>query len=116
MKVEVSGNGLKFDPLVYRVVAEEVLKDQAQKLAREARSAWPVREKNSQGSRDKFRITISSGGGVVTASLENYAEYAGSIKTRSLGSVRNKLLFDPAVKSITEIIQKINDGASRKGE
>ena len=116
MKVEVSGNGLKFDPMVYRVVAEEVLKAQAQDLARQARSAWPVREKNSQGSKDKFRITISSGGGVVTASLENYAEYAGAIKTKGLGSVRKKLLFDPAVKSVTKIIKKINEGTKRRGE
>ena len=116
MKVEVSGDGLKFDPMVYRVVAEEVLKTQAQDLARQARSAWPVREKNSQGSKDKFRITISSGGGVVTASVENYAEYAGAIKTKGLGSVRQKLLFDPAVKSVQAIIKKINEGATRRGE
>ena len=116
MKVEVSGDGLKFDPEVYQIVAEEVLKAQAQDLARAAKKSWPVREKNSQGSRDKFRVTISSGGGVVTASVENYAEYAGSIKTRSLGMVRNKLLFDPAVKSVTEIIKKINNGTKRKGE
>ena len=116
MKVEVSGDGLKFDPMVYRVVAEEVLKTQAQDLARQARSAWPVREKNSQGSKDKFRITISSGGGVVTASVENYAEYAGAIKTKGLGSVRQKLLFDPAVKSLNDIIKKINEGAKRRGE
>ena len=116
MKVEVSGDGLKFDPMVYRVVAEEVLKTQAQDLARQARSAWPVREKNSQGSKDKFRITISSGGGVVTARVENYAEYAGAIKTKGLGSVRQKLLFDPAVKSVQAIIKKINEGATRRGE
>ena len=116
MKVEVSGDGLKFDPMVYRVVAEEVLKTQAQDLARQARSAWPVREKNSQGSKDKFRITISSGGGVVTASVENYAEYAGAIKTKGMGSVRQKLLFDPAVKSVQAIIKKINEGATRRGE
>ena len=116
MKVEVSGDGLKFDPMVYRVVAEEVLKTQAQDLARQARSAWPVREKNSQGSKDKFRITLSSGGGVVTASVENYAEYAGAIKTKGLGSVRQKLLFDPAVKSLNDIIKKINEGAKRRGE
>ena len=116
MKVEVSGDGLKFDPMVYRVVAEEVLKTQAQDLARQARSAWPVREKNSQGSKDKFRITISSGGGVVTASVENYAEYAGAIKTKGLGSVRQKLLFDPAVQSLNDIIKKINEGAKRRGE
>ena len=48
MKVTVSGDGLKFDPIVYRIVAEEVLKDQAQKLAREARSRWPVREKTAK--------------------------------------------------------------------
>ena len=116
MKVTVSGDGLKFDPMVYRVVAEEVLKTQAQDLAREARSAWPVREKNSQGSKDKFRITISSSGGIVTASVENYAEYAGAIKTKGLGSVRQKLLFDPAVKSLNDIIKKINEGAKRRGE
>ena len=118
MKVEikVSGDGLRFDPLVYRVVAEEVLKAQAQDLARQARSAWPVREKNSQGSKDKFRITISSSGGIVTASVENYAEYAGAIKTKGLGSVRQKLLFDPAVKSVQAIIKKINEGAKRRGE
>ena len=116
MKVTVSGDGLKFDPMVYRVVAEEVLKTQAQDLAREARSAWPVREKNSQGSKDKFRITISSSGGIVTASVENYAEYAGAIKTKGMGSVRQKLLFDPAVKSLNDIIKKINEGAKRRGE
>jgi len=115
MKVKVSGDGLKFDPMVYRVVAEEVLKAQAQDLAREARSAWPVREKNSQGSKDKFRITISSGGGVVTASVENYAEYAGAIRTRSLGLVRDKLLFKPAAKSVRQIVKNINEGAKRKG-
>lgn len=116
MKVKVSGDGLKFDPMVYRIVAEEVLTAQAQDLARQARSAWPVREKNSQGSRDKFRITISSGGGVVTADVENYAEYAGAIKTKSLGLVRDKLLFKPAAKSVRKIIKNINDGTKRKGE
>jgi hypothetical protein len=86
-------------------------------LEAEAKNQWLVREKNSRGSKNKFKVEIVSSQGKIIGRVINTAEYAWAIKvgkksnSRLSAGVRlaDSVLWKPMKKTSDKLTKALID-------